>query len=297
MKLGYRVVACILLISTLVTGCINEGQSKITSDNLTINGPIHAEVVSASPNVQKVIFHSESLGKDMNFNIYLPKGYEETKKYPVLYLLHGYSGNEDSWLPGLGMDTTADEMLSENKINPLIIVSPQIDNSYGFNSTSLGNYSDYIVTDLIQYVDSHFNTDATREGRYIGGLSMGGWAALHNAFQHPELYSKVGGHSPAVWMDDWTNVGGLKGWLYPSEEIRKQRDPFLLAETQNLEGMSVYLDCGDADSYKFYQGAEALYHKLQSKKVNSEYHLSPGGHDGEYWKSHMRDYLLFYSGK
>jgi S-formylglutathione hydrolase FrmB len=89
---------------------------------------------------------------------------------------------------------------------------------------------------------------------------MGGWAALFNAFQHPELYSKVGGHSPAVWMDDWTNVGGLKGWLYPSEEIQAKR-PFIARETQNLEGMSVYLDCGDADSYRFYQGAEALYHQ------------------------------------
>jgi enterochelin esterase-like enzyme len=194
------------------------------------------------------------------------------------------------------IDKTADEMLSNSIIKPLIIVSPQIDNSYGFNSKSEGNYSDYIVKDLIQYVDNHYSTDATRESRYIGGLSMGGWAALYNAFQHPELFSKVGGHSPAVFMDYWADTGGLENWLYPSEKIRKQRDPLLLVETQDLNGFSVYLDSGDEDYYKFYQGAEALHQKLQSKNVNSEYHLSPGGHDGDYWREHMRDYLLFYAG-
>ncbi|OAB37565.1 esterase [Paenibacillus macquariensis subsp. macquariensis] len=259
--------------------------------------PIRTVVISSSPNVQKVTFHSESLDKDMKFNIYLPKGYDITKKYPVLYMLHGYSGTEDSWLPELGLDVTADAMISANKINPLIIISPQINNSYGFNSISEGDYSDYIVNDLIQYVDGHFNTNASRVGRYIGGLSMGGWAALFNAFQHPALYSKVGGHSPALFMDYWGDAEGLRNWLYPSEQLQDQRDPLRLVETQNLKGLSIYLDSGDEDGFRFYEGAEALYQQLQSKNVNSEYHHGPGGHDGDYWRKHTSDYLLFYSGK
>ncbi len=296
MRISHVVVACIVLLSLSVTGCSNNAQPETTSV-LTNTKPIQAEVISAEPNVQKVTFYSESLGKDMKFNIYLPPGYNVKKKYPVLYLYHGYGGTENSWIPELGMDKTADEMLSEGKIKPLIIVSPQIDNSYGFNSSSEGDYSDYIVKDLIQYVDNRFSTDDSKESRYIGGLSMGGWVALFNAFSHPELYSKVGGHSPAVWMDEWSNTGGLKDWIYPTDEIRKQRDPLLLAETQDLKGFSVYLDCGAVDSYKFYQGAEALNEILQSKNVKSEYHLSPGGHDDAYWMEHLRDYLMFYAGK
>ncbi|MEC0092168.1 alpha/beta hydrolase [Paenibacillus macquariensis] len=302
MRFGTMIITCILLLSTLmIPGCANDNQPetsiKVTASKPVEPMPIRTVVISSSPNVQKVTFHSESLDKDMKFNIYLPKGYDITKKYPVLYMLHGYSGTEDSWLPELGLDVTADAMISANKINPLIIISPQINNSYGFNSISEGDYSDYIVNDLIQYVDGHFNTNASRVGRYIGGLSMGGWAALFNAFQHPALYSKVGGHSPALFMDYWGDAEGLRNWLYPSEQLQDQRDPLRLVETQNLKGLSIYLDSGDEDGFRFYEGAEALYQQLQSKNVNSEYHHGPGGHDGDYWRKHTSDYLLFYSGK
>jgi enterochelin esterase-like enzyme len=229
------------------------------------------------PNVQKVTFESEALER------------------AVLYMIHGYDGNEDLWLPNIRLDKTADAMLSEGLIKPLIIVSPQLDNSYGFNS-NLGKYSEYIVHDLIDYVDSHYSTDASREGRYIGGFSMGGWATLHNAFLHPELFSKVGGHSPAVFMDDWSQVGGLKDWLYPSERKRNKKDPVRLAKTQDLTGMSVYLDCGESDGYRFFEGAEALHNTLQDNNVKSEYHLNKGAHDPAYLMSQSREYLLFYAG-
>jgi len=277
------------------TGCANSERSGTQSASV-VSSPVRAEVVSSIPNVQKVTFHSDALDKDMRFNIYFPPGYATTEKYPVLYLYHGYGGNEDSWIRVLGIGAVADEWIGQGKIEPLIIVTPQIDVSYGFNSEPFGNYSDYIAQDVIRYVDGNFSTAADRENRYIGGLSMGGWAALHNAFTYPELFSRAGGHSPAVWMDDWTDTGGLKNWIYPTEKVRQQRDPYYLADTADLSGMSVYLDSGDQDYYKFYQGAEALDAKLRGRNVRSEYHLNPGGHDEAYWTAHLGDYLLFYSG-
>jgi len=297
MKLGRVAMAFVVLINIFMIGCTGKIQQE-SADPAIVSETINSEIISLTPNVQKITFYSKSLDKEMKFNIYLPPGYVTTEKYPVLYAYHGYSGNENAWMPDLEMDTTAEELLGSGKIDPLIIVSPLIDNSYGFNSAEAGNYSDYMIHDIIPYVDSHFSTDARKESRYIGGLSMGGWAALYNAFQYPELFSKVGGHSPAVWMtDNWTGSGGMRTWLYPSAEIQKQRDPLLLAASQNLQGLSVYLDCGDEDSYMFYEGAEALNRVLQSRHVPSEYHHSKGGHDGEYWKAQMSNYLLFYSGK
>ncbi|WP_239618009.1 alpha/beta hydrolase [Cohnella mopanensis] len=300
LKLSGILFAFGFLACAIATGCAKDNQPEATSASgstaVAISASIRSEVVSSAPNVQKVTFYSDSLSKDMRFNIYLPPDYAATKKYPVLYLYHGYGGDEDSWIPALGIDKAADELIREGKITPLIIVSPEIDNSYGFNS-NYGNYSDYIVKDLIQYVDGNFSTLATKNGRYIGGLSMGGWVALHNAFSHPELFGKVGGHSPAVWMDYWADTSGLKDWIYPTEEIRKQSDPYLLADTADLSSMSIYLDSGDQDHYKFYQGAAALDTKLRSRNVSSEFHLNPGGHDDTYWSKHVRDYLLFYAGK
>ncbi|MWV43142.1 prolyl oligopeptidase family serine peptidase [Paenibacillus sp. HJL G12] len=309
MRLNGLAAACVLLLGLTAAGCANEkpaqAPAEVSAVNENVNDasvnssvePVHAEVLSTHPNLQKVTFLSASLSKEMKFNIYLPDEYDTSKKYPVLYLIHGYGSNENMWMPDLGMEHAASQLLSEGKINPLIIVSPQIGNSYGFNSESEGNYSDYLIKDLIPYVDEHFSTESSKKGRMIGGLSMGGWAALYNAFQQPDLFSKVGGHSPALWMDDWGNTGDLKQWLYPSDSIRKGRDPLMLADEVNLEGVSVYLDCGNQDSYKFYQGTKALYKKLHSSGVTSEYHHSEGGHDGEYWKNHVRDYLLFYAGK
>jgi enterochelin esterase-like enzyme len=296
MRFTVRLLVFGFLVSVMATGCAQKDQPEATSATV-VSVPIRSEIVSSTPNVQKVTFHSNSLDKDMKFNVYLPPDYVATEKYPVLYLYHGYGGNEDAWIPYLGIDKAADELIQEEKIDPLIIVSPYIFNSYGFNSESEGNYSDFIVQDLIQYIDDHFNTMATKEGRYIGGLSMGGWVALHNAFLYPELFSKAGGHSPAVWIDYWADTGGLKDWIYPTDETRKQRDPYLLADTVDLSGMSVYLDSGDQDYYKFYQGAEALDAKLRGRDVISEYHLNPGGHDNTYWSAHVKDYLLFYAGK
>ncbi|AFH64114.1 alpha/beta hydrolase [Paenibacillus caseinilyticus] len=300
----------LLLACCLLNGCSGAGPPATESVAKPASAPpIQSEVISASPDVRKITFHSESLGKDMKFNIYLPPGYNAKTKYPVLYALHGYARNEDSWLPGMEADKTADRLVKEGRIEPLIIVSPAVDNSYGFNSSDQpakkpcadcadeGRYGDYLTKDLIAYVDAHFSTAADRSRRFIGGISMGGWAALHNSFLHPELYSKAGGHSAALYMEEWFNTGGLRHWMYPIPEMRDWRDPLLLADTEKLEGLSVYLDCGEQDNYKFYEGSELLYRKLKARNIDVQYHLSSGGHDKNYWMPKMENYLLFYAGK
>jgi enterochelin esterase-like enzyme len=150
----------------------------------------------------------------MEVNIYLPKGYSEQNKYPVLYMFHGYSSSEDTWMPGLQLDVKASELIEAGKINPLIIVCPDMENSYGINSSptysviggsnrnnnlSQGMFEDYFIKELIPFIDANYSTDARRESRYTGGLSMGGFISIYLAFSHPDLFSKVGGHSPALF--------------------------------------------------------------------------------------------------
>jgi len=162
--------------------------------------------------VNKVTFYSKAVKNDMRFNIYLPKGYNRKAKYPVLYLIHGYTDNEDRWIPNLNLKAAADKLIDEDKITPLIIVMPQINNSFGINTDkimnmslkfSAGLYEDYLYKELIPYIDKNYHTLKNKRARYIGGLSMGGFAALHLAFRHPDMFSKVGGHSPAFIEDMW----------------------------------------------------------------------------------------------
>ena len=233
----------------------------------------------------------------MRFNIYLPKGYSKKIHYPVLYLIHGYTDTEDAWMPNLNLKDAADRLVENGKIASLIIVMPQIDNSFGINTDkimnmslkfSAGMYEDYLYKDLIPYIDKKYSTVKSKAGRYIGGLSMGGFAALHLAFCHPDMFSKVGGHSPAFADDPW---------LYPNDEKRNERDPIKIASSKDLGSLKVYLDCGDRDSFKFYVGCEQLFAVLQSRGISSEYHLNSGEHNAEYWKAHSDDYLVFYAGK
>ena len=122
---------------------------------------------------------------------------------------------------------------------------------------------------------------------------MGGLAALHIAFLHTDMFCKVGGHSPALILE---NHKELFASLYPYEEKRMQRDPIKIAEYADLLSIDVYLDCGSEDEWGLYEGTQVLYELLKEKQVESQYHLNEGTHEREYWNAHLEDYLLFYAG-
>jgi enterochelin esterase-like enzyme len=303
-----------LLLSLGLGGCMFESEPSSVHHAEVSPSPMSTTSAEQEPlqksEISQITFHSTALNHDMRMNVYLPKGYSQAQQYPVLYLIHGFSGNETDWISGLTAGNTADQLIAAGEITPLIIAAPEMDNSYGLNSADTykpgdpntlyyGMYEDYLYKDVITYIDSHYSALADRGSRWIGGLSMGGFISMHTAFAHPDLFSKAGGHSPALFMDDWSTVGGengLKPFIYPTNELREQRDPLRMAEKADLSQLSVYLDCGKEDSYKFYEGAGKLSEILKAKGVSVQYHLNPGKHDGGYWQTHVKDYLLFYAG-
>ena len=267
--------------------------------------------------IEKITINSSILGKDMISQVYLPENYDSNIKYPVLYFLPSNGGSSYTVINQFGIVETVDRMTQNNQIAPMIIVALGIDNSFGINSgaetreitrslsledsdvrINEGMYEDYIIYEAIPYIDEHFSTDASRNGRYIGGYSMGGFAALYLAFNHPDMFSKVGGHSPSLFKEEYIaesdDTSWLK-WIYPDEEARIKRDPVLLAEANDLSGLSVYLDTGETDVN--IDGCERLYEVLTDKQVEVEFNLFPGIHGFAYCKSHMEKYMLFYGGE
>ena len=132
--------------------------------------------------------------------IYLPPSYDESpgKRYPVLYLLHGFGGDNDSFVRGVG-ETLAlmllDGLMGGGVIPEMIIVMPDASNSFGgsfyTNSELIGDYEDYIVRDVVGYVDSGYRTIPDREHRVIMGASMGGYGAMKLGVKHPDLFRAV----------------------------------------------------------------------------------------------------------
>lgn len=261
------------------------------------------EDAPASSVMVKTSLFSESLQKEMNVNVYLPPGYNENEKFPVLYVLHKLDEDEDFWFDQVMLDEQADRLIGLGKIRPLIIVSPQYDRSWGLNSADqagmvdnywhVGSYEDYITKDLIKFIDSNYSTDKSRNGRYIGGTSMGGYAGLLAAFKHHHLYSKAGGHAPALFENLWEPLKQMAG---DTEEERRQNNPTWLAMHEQQNMLDIYVDIGDADWLK--DGALRFNEIMQNQNLkNYQFHYIPGGeHDAAYWSGQAENYLLFYVG-
>jgi len=253
--------------------------------------------------IKKIQFYSSSLSKEMNVDVYLPPNYNPKNKYPVLYLLHGKDSNQNSWMTTLlgfnsiHIDHDATRLINEGKVRPLIIVSPEIDNGYGINTSSKtftvgdydrGQYGNFITRDLIQYIDTHYSVVQSRDGRYIGGYSMGGFAALHAAFTNQNLYSKVGVMSAALWS------GGLPtslSWIYSTPEQQNSRDPITIAKETSIK-IPVYMIEGESDP--FYSPDITLAHELNTNATKVTLKTYPGGHNYTFWRRHASELLLFF---
>ena len=238
-------------------------------------------------NIENINFYSEILNKNMGINVYIPKEYKnDNTSLPVLYFLHGRSGNENI-IFDLKIAQKADKMIKENKIRPLIIVCPRIENSRGINSASkcrkvlssnkitinVGMYEDYLIKEVIPLIDKKFNTIKSRNARYIGGASAGGYAALHNLFRHQDIFSKAGGHMPAIEL----NLEDEDKPYFPTQSVWEKYDPITIAKTNDISSdIKVYLDSGDKDEGHFYDGCKTLHDILSKKEISCENHIYNG---------------------
>ena len=254
--------------------------------------------------IKKITYQSKVLGREMSLLVYLPERYKNYATLPVLYFLHGRSGDENIMFDA-EINTTADQMIMNKEINPIIIVCPQIENSRGINSSKIcrevkdpynriinvGLYEDYLIKEIIPLIDNKFKTIKDRKGRFIGGASAGGYAALHNAFRHQDMFIKVGGHMPALELkledDDKPYFQDLENW--------EKYDPITIAKNHTITSdFDVYLDAGDKDEGGFYEGCFVLQNILEENGISSQNHVFSGHHNVEYIKSNIVKYLRFY---
>jgi enterochelin esterase-like enzyme len=256
--------------------------------------------------VERIQFFSPTLNAEMKVDVYLPPGYTSKVHYPVLYLLHGKGSTPNSWMSSpflslfsVDINKQATTLMLQKKIPPMILVAPEIDNSYGINTGgvkrsvngySRGDYETYLIQEVIPYIDEHYSTHPVASARYIGGYSMGGFAALHLAFIYPWMFSKVGTMSAALWVD---GLPAELQWIYPTEAQQKLRDPLTYA-TQHKVSMAVYMVEGLSDP--FYSANVALAHTLVAKHASIQFHTEPGGHNYSFWRSQATDLLMFFGG-
>lgn len=257
---------------------------------------------------------SAVLGKQVEYNIYLPSDYETSnRRYPVLYLLHGYTDDETGWTQFGEANLIADRMLQSGEITPMIIVMPDAGVSWYVNSAD-GKvlYEDFFIKELIPHIDATYRSRSSKEFRAIAGLSMGGHGSLIMAMKHPELFVAAAPLSAGIFTEDeliampdenWDTVFGppygkdLKGKDRLTAHLF-QNWILKLVETANaddLKKVQYYIDCGDGDF--LIKGNMALHAALIDKKVPHEFRVRDGEHNWTYWRTALPEVFKFVSAR
>jgi S-formylglutathione hydrolase len=170
----------------------------------------HGQTTAQAGKLEEVRVHAAALERnllgdspDKRVLIYLPPSYDVSKgrRYPTVYILHGFSlgsGLLDDW--GEVTKEWMDKLAAPGHIQEMIAVIPDGQDAYRgafyTNSEVAGRYEDYIVKDLVAYVDSHYRTIPEAGGRGVGGHSMGGYGAFVLGMKHPEVFSATYSLSP-----------------------------------------------------------------------------------------------------
>src|SRR5260370_21234902 len=152
-----------------------------------------------------------------------------------------------------------------------LIVTPNADATFYINSRDgKVRYEVFLVQEFLPGIEMRYTPRTGRANRGVCGVSMGGYGALHLAFRHPQLFSAVSAHSPAI-IDKLpaftapTSGGSMRSRLLgatfgspPDAAFWDHNSPLTLARTTNLSGLKIYFDCGDQDDFGFESGAAAL---------------------------------------
>ena len=243
--------------------------------------------------IDTLTVYSPSMRKNVDALVLCPAGYSPTKKYPVVYLLHGYS---DAWNNGWLKNCDGLEALIDHY--EMIVVCPD----GGFSSWYYDSpedpsykYETFITRELIPAVDSRFGTVADRTGRAVAGLSMGGHGAFYLAFRHQEIFGVAGSMSGGVDIRSFPDRWDIALRLGPQNQYPERWESHTIINMLDLlkpNSLALVFDCGTGDF--FYDVNVALHAKLLDRKIPHDFYSRPGGHEWQYWSNAIRYQFVFW---
>lgn len=275
-------------------------------------GPDPVEPVIVNRYGADMSFESTILGTKVRYSIYLPKDYETAadKKYPVVYLLHGYGDNNKSWNDQWLNANALIRSLEYNGLGDMIYVFPYGMNYYWCNRyNGKFNLMDMFVEELIPHIDKTFRTIPDRAHRCVTGYSMGGFGAAALAEKHPEMFlcsaplsmsfrtdSQYMSEGPqSAWENQWGSIFGGIGCTGEARltDYYKQHCPFHQFIPENKEKLSAvkwFFTCGDNEE-QLLIAADALHIQMRDYGFDHEYRVGEGGHEGSYWQTALKEVL------
>ena len=233
--------------------------------------------------LERVDYDSKTISAKRWMEVYTPPGYAKEKKYPVLYLLHGIGGNEKQEWTRNGAVQVIDNLIADQKIEPMLVVFPNGNATTAANAGRGGfsgggdpaalagdgwgkNFESDLIRDVIPFIESHFSVSADREHRAVAGLSMGGGQALDFGLGNLDTFANVGGFSSAP------NTRAPEV-LVPDPAKAKERLKVL------------WISCGNKDGLMTFSLRTHTY--LKARNVPHLWHVDDNAHDFHHWKNSL----------
>lgn len=242
-------------------------------------------------------YNSPGNNKTRRVTIYTPAGYEDSKEtYPVLYLMHGIGGDEEAWM-GLGRASQIlDNLIAEGRAKPMIVVmingnvvqdaapgessAGQVRPTFMLPNTMDGKFEETFV-DIMNFVEQAYRVKATKDGRAIAGLSMGGYHTNYISRYYPNKFDYIGLFSPAL---------NNKPEDHPSAPAYQNLEASLKRQQDN--GYKLYwIAQGKQEPKVLYDAVHQYKAKLDSLGMKYEYKETEGGHIWTNWRAYLTEFV------
>lgn len=249
---------------------------------------------------------SAALQRTWEYEVYLPTGYQKSGlNYPVLYLLHGNGGNRNDWPDKGQIKRTADMMIVNLDMPAAVIVMPDAGVSWYVDRRE--KMETAVIRDLIPDVEKNLRVLKSREGRLIGGLSMGGYGAMRFALKYPEMFAAAALLSPAIYdpvPPPNSSARSVRTFGDPrfDEQVWKSLNyPALWqAYLAKKTPVPMYINSGDDDEFMIEADATRFYSLLRAHRQPAELRIVNGAHSWPVWEGTIGDaleYIFRYSAK
>jgi S-formylglutathione hydrolase FrmB len=245
-----------------------------------------------SATVDTINVLSEKMGKEIRTVVIKPHSYNGQEKFPVLYLLHGYSGRYDSWLKD------APHIKEMADLYGMLIVCPD----GGFDSWYWDSpidptlrYETFVARELTAWIDKQYASISSREGRAISGLSMGGHGGLYVGFRNQDIFGACGSMCGGVDIRPFPNNWNMTKSLGTQREHPENWDNYTVMNQLHLltpNAMKIIIDCGTEDF--FYQVNLKLHEELRYRNIPHDFITRPGAHNGAYWSNAVKYQALYF---
>lgn len=258
--------------------------------------------VACAGDVFTETFRSTAIGRDYKYTVYVPDAYKtDSRRYPVLYLLHGAGGDENEWLWKGGLRETMDALIARKVIKPMLVVMPGHTAGWWVDGAKDKGETAF-MKEVVPHAEGKYRIDAARANRLVAGLSAGGYGTLNLILKYPQMFAAAAilspaiydpvppGHSSAVRQPPFQKDGKFDAALWQSLNYPTH------IEAYKKSGVVVplYVNSGDHDTFSIALQAAMLYERLRLHQPGEiELRIVDGDHEWMIWRETFGDALQF----